>query len=444
MIFFDNTNALAYVPTILTICGVMERMRAQGRHTPQFASLLNSSSAATLQQLYDGIYKKGLYQELWFKWKGKPLALCSDQNLSAECRTFFTLRHSWFDTRQGWFGDGKDKWAWGDYYPQKFGWHENASMPEQISVSSATHPTSNIGRSYSNSLQPSVFRSGEGLFFAEQWRRALEVNPEIIFITGWNEWIAMRFIDGAAGSFLGKRIYAGDTYFVDQYNEEYSRDLEPMRGGFGDNYYYQMVDYIRRYKGVHAIPAADGQHTITIDGDATDWNPVSPTFSDDKGDITARNHFGYGRIGALVNNTGRNDLLSGKTATDNTNAYFCMKTAKNVSFTGDPLQLFIKTGNSEPAWEGFQYRVDIKTDKAELYTSKGGWNWEKTADTPCSVKNDFVELSIPLQQLGLTEGAKTIDFKWADNMPQTGDIRDFMDHGDTAPNSRFRYRYILN
>ena len=38
--------------------------------------------------------------------------------------------------------------------------------------------------------------------------------------------------------------------FVDEFDQEHSRDIEPMKGGHGDNYYYQMVDYIRRYKGL--------------------------------------------------------------------------------------------------------------------------------------------------------------------------------------------------
>jgi len=444
VMFFDNTNALTYLPVIQTVCTVMERMRAQGRTTPKIASLINTAPAATLKQLYDGLYAKGMYRDLWFEWKGKPLVLCPDEGLAAEHRSFFTIRHSWFDSRGAWFGDGKDKWPWADYYPQGIGWHDSPSKPEHLSVTVATHPVSNIGRSYSNGRQPATLSSGEGLFFAEQWRRALEVHPEFVFVTGWNEWVAMRFTDGAAGQMCGKPISVGDTYFVDQYNDEYSRDIEPMRDGFGDNYYYQLVDNIRRYKGVQSIPAANGKHTITIDGDAADWDEVTPVYKDDKGDVTSRNHFGWGRIGAVTNNFGRNDFLSGKVATDDNNAYFCMRTAGNITLTGLPMQLFIKAGEpNKPAWEGFGYRVDVAVDHAVLYASQGGWEWEKVMDIPCRVKDDFVELSVSLQQLGLSAGAKTIDFKWADNMPQTGDIRDFMDHGDTAPDARFRYRHLF-
>ncbi len=82
----------------------------------------------------------------------------------------------------------------------------------------------------------------------EQWERALEVDPEFIFITGWNEWVAMNL-----NEFNG---VSKPPMFVDQFTQEYSRDIEPMRGGHGDDYYYQMVDYIRRFKGASPIPKA--------------------------------------------------------------------------------------------------------------------------------------------------------------------------------------------
>jgi hypothetical protein len=38
-----------------------------------------------------------------------------------------------------------------------------------------------------------------------------------------------------------------------------------MKGGHGDNYYYQMVNYIRRFKGMRKPPAASGPKTVRID-----------------------------------------------------------------------------------------------------------------------------------------------------------------------------------
>ena len=83
--------------------------------------------------------------------------------------------------------------------------------------------------------------------FQEQWQRVFELNPPFVMVTGWNEWIAGRW---------GKPD--GPLVFVDQFDQEFSRDIEPMNGGHGDNYYFQLVANVRRYKGAPALPAASG------------------------------------------------------------------------------------------------------------------------------------------------------------------------------------------
>ena len=63
----------------------------------------------------------------------------------------------------------------------------------------------------------------------------------------------------------------GDTFFVDNYNEEFSRDVMPMKGGYGDDYYMQLVDGIRRFKGVRPVPVAHGFQTIRLAGAFAAW-----------------------------------------------------------------------------------------------------------------------------------------------------------------------------
>ena len=46
----------------------------------------------------------------------------------------------------------------------------------------------------------------------------------------------------------------GEYVFVDNYNQEYSRDLEPMEGGHGDQYYQWMIKYISAYKAGNRCP----------------------------------------------------------------------------------------------------------------------------------------------------------------------------------------------
>ena len=50
---------------------------------------------------------------------------------------------------------------------------------------------------------------------------------------------------------------------------------------------------------------------------------------------------------------------------------------------------------------------------------------------------------IPRPALGLQTGETrtAIDFKWADNLLQPGDMMDCYLSGDVAPEGRFNYRY---
>src|SRR5215217_1362858 len=328
VLILDVTNAAIYLPQVTKIAETYKKMRAAGMSTPSIAFIVNSNPTATVNRLYDNIYAKELFKDLWFYWKGKPLLLAPPEGQSETVKNFFNIRQSWaWSKGQKWFGEGKDKWTWVDHTPQSYGWHESADKPEQISVSIAEHPMSNIGRSFHDGKEPEVKRPAEGLYFGEQWKRALEVDPEFVFITGWNEWVAMRFDDGAASHFLGKKIDKGETYFVDLYNEEFSRDGEPMKGGFNDNYYYQMISNIRKFKGSRVPPVYSGMNSIKVDGNFKDWTSVPAVYKDDQGDTFHRKHAGWGRYREYINNTGRNDIVEARVAVDAQYISFYVKTA---------------------------------------------------------------------------------------------------------------------
>ena len=261
----------------------------------------------------------------------------------------------------------------------------------------------------------------------------------------------MRFTNGAAGEMTGKKIKAGDTYFVDQYNEEYSRDIEPMKGGFGDNYYYQMSQFIRRYKGITPRSVYKKSPEIKINGDMQKWKTVKAGYTDDKGDIVHRSHPGWGRIKNYNNNSGRNDILRSKVASDGKQLYFYVRTADPVSPYTDSawMRLFIEVnGLKAPSWEGFQYVVNNHVKNATttiLEKSSEGWYWQKVAEINYVVKGNEMEIAIPLSCLGITDNKSfTIDFKWIDNAVTNGDIMECIDYGDSAPNGRFKYRFIYN
>jgi hypothetical protein len=449
VIILDVTNAAIYLPQVTKIATVYRQMRKEGLSTPYFSFIINSRPEQTVNRLYDSIYAKGLFKDLWFYWKGKPLLLAPPENQSEQVKAFFNIRQSWaWSKGQKWFGNGKDKWTWLDHTPQSYGWHESKDKPEQISVSIAEHPVSNIGRSFHDGKEPAIKESGKGLYFEEQWKRALEVDPEFVFITGWNEWVAMRFNDGKAKTFLGNKISEGDTYFVDLYNEEYSRDGEPMKGGFADNYYYQLVDNVRQFKGTREIPVFNQENKINIDGNFKDWDKVKAVFHDDKDDTIHRNHPGYGSIKAYINNTGRNDIVKAKVATDDDFISFYVETTQPIVGYGTPnwMNLFIKIQNPKiPNWEGYQFLVNAKPiSKQSTSVSKnlGGWKWEQSANVSYRFSGNKMEVKIPKNLLNISSADFTVDFKWADNVPANEGAINFLDKGDAAPNARFNYRYI--
>jgi hypothetical protein len=447
VLILDVTNTSIYLPQVTKIVTTYRAMRREGISTPSISFIVNTAPAQTVNRLYDSIYKKGLFKDLWFYWKGKPLLLCPPEALNDTTRTFFNSRQSWaWSKGQKWFADGKDKWTWIDHTPQSYGWHEAKDKPEQISVSIAQHPMSNIGRSFHDGKEPDIKTPGKGLFFAEQWKRALEVDPEFVFVTGWNEWIAMRFNDGASTMFLGKKIAKGDTYFVDAYNEEYSRDAEPVNGSFADNYYYQMIDGIRRFKGVREVPVYKKNFKISIDGAFTDWQQVKAIYKDDKGDTYHRKHPGWGRIKEYVNTTGRNDITEAKVADDNKVVSFYVKTADRLTTSTDSnwMVLYINTHDSSTLnWQGFQFRVNQyrNKEKAVIEKNTGGNKWIAVGEANLSYAGNQIELNIPKVNLNIAAPQFTIDFKWADNIPNDGDPMHWLDKGDVAPNARFCYRY---
>ena len=95
------------------------------------------------------------------------------------------------DRRERLVRDGRDKWPWLDHSPQNFGWHETPGKAEQISVTVAQHPTSNIGRSSPNegSAAAGQDRPGAGHLFLPSngpahWRSGLNSRSSPVGTSG--------------------------------------------------------------------------------------------------------------------------------------------------------------------------------------------------------------------------------------------------------------------
>lgn len=452
-LIFDVTNQLTYQDNYRALLRVFSEIRARGGRTPQVMFLCPFwQPAKVVAELWRDLYQPGLYPDLWFRWEGKPLILADvNQVLDTNhlVREFFTFRRPQPDYFQGPTRPGM--WSWLEVSPQH-AFTNSQGQAEQMSVGVAQNAVR--GRLGSMS-EPGVcgrsFHAGkpaqkpedvlQGYNFAEQFENALKRDPRFIFVTGWNEWIAGRFPE-----FNGVH---GDALFPDEYDQENSRDIEPMKGGHGDNYYYQLAGYVRRFKGVRPPPLASPARAIRLAGGFEQWAEVTPEFRDDAGDTSPRDFSGYNHCAHYTNNSGRNDFVALKAACDKDNVYFYARTREPITPSSDPrwMMLLIDADQDHrTGWEGYDFivnrtRRDATTGVLERNT--GGWHWAAVCDVKFVVKGDQMHLAVPRAALGLgrDRGPVKIDFKWADNVPESGNILDFIDNGDVAPNGRFNYRY---
>ena len=292
------------------------------------------------------------------------------------------------------------------------------------------------GRSFHNGRQDTAPGAVDfGHNFAEQWERALKLGAPFVMVTGWNEWVAGRW---------GERN--GPPVFVDQLNQEFSRDIEMARGCHGDNYYYQMVSGIRRYKGCPPLPKASAATTISLNGDFSQWAQVQPGFSDPVGETAPRAHPGIGKL-RYENRSGRNEFVQLKVARDDNSVFFYARTQSPITPPDGPnwmMLLIDADGRHDTGWEGFEFIVNRKVVNATTTTLErhtGGWNWERVAEIPMEFRGNELHLAIPRTLLKLPAGPFRLDFKWLDNPQSPGDPLDLYLSGDTAPMGRFRYRY---
>ncbi|SCM55427.1 glycoside hydrolase family 71/99 protein [Petrimonas mucosa] len=439
-----------------------EKALKQGVNPPKIAFMLeftaSKRSLHTIRKIYRQIYKPGRYKDLWFYWKGKPLVMAYPDNLTdspedREIREFFTFRPGQPDYVKG--PQRNDQWAWLENYPlhgyvkKEDGRYEQAAVGiaqnasfESRGMCCAFNIPGTFGRSYSHKkgVDPRVDGYLRGYNFSEQWEAALEIDPEMVFVTGWNEYTVEML--------LPQSIWTGWPFsFVDQFDWDRSRDIEPNNewGDKGDVYYYQLIDYVRKFKGTLPTPKASSSKSIKI-GSCNDWEGVAPHYKHYRGNTVHRNHRGYfNRI--YINNTGRNDLVAAKVARDNRHLYFYVETAEKLTPKSDRnwMMLFIDADNNPfTGWNGYDYVINRITpgEKAIIEKNRNGWwSWEKVGDVPYAVKGNKLEIKVAKILMEMEGKPVKFQFKWSDNMQDEGNIMDFYLNGDTMPGGRFNYLY---
>ena len=498
VLVLDVTNAVRYWDEWEVLFSTMEKMRAEGNNTPQFCFwAFNGEVITVVQQLYERIYKENKYPDLWFYWDGKPLLLYNadpvhDANgghsaykdgkhdYSDEVKNFFTLRNMWWGYYE-WAGKRfigtEDNWSFGysmadsrikSMTPEQLASKHDGKI-EEVAVTPAQHPVTmtdvpmGVGKSWSKrdgeprlneyDLPDSAYvpwlgrkvsdPEGYGIYFQERWEDALAANPQFLYLNDWNEW--------TAGKYNGDVMWLGRKnpfMFVDQYNSEFNRTIQPMKGGYTDNYYMQMAQNIRRYKGARQIPVNRHIHKMSVDGSFADWDRIDVVYRDTKGDVFHRDANGYGGL-HYKDSSGRNDIVASKVAVGKNEIFFYVETADALTPCTDPdwmLLLIDSDGDSSTGWYGY----DILINKDITSSGKGNvlkyadGKWIKAGEYNFAVSGNKLELAVPKALLGVSGKSMTFDFKWADNTGELVDPISLCLKGDTAPNRRFNYRFIWN
>ncbi len=444
---FDTTNGKAFTTDALKMMKLLHEYRQQGWDTPQVAFYTNTASAATMLTIYADIYEQNKYPDTWYMVDGKPLIIGTSK--PAVIRDFFTFRASQWP--------GQDKvtggYPWIDFNevatPQADENGQHKVIPVSVAQNSSNYMSDNVlygltaltggsrGRSYHNGADNITEDSYKyGYNFQEQWENAINSDAETALILQWNEWRAIACY--GTGS---KPILVFDTM-----TNEFSRDIEPMEGGFFDNYYMQMVQNIRRFKGGSTAVTQTKQKTIDIAGGFNQWSDVTVTYRDMANGGARRDALGYGD-NRYTDNNGRNEMIYSKVTQDADNLYFYVQTAADITEdrdTGSWMRLYLDTDNVlNNSWNGYEYILNYAASSDTKTTVVRYEDGEPVVvgEVNYRVYGNQLMIGVPKAMLGLSGTQLKLNFKWADSRTEITGVEDFYTKGDAMPYGRFNYVY---
>ena len=423
-LFFDTTNAVIYEENAKRVIRILDEYRREGFKIPKVMFYTNTRSGETIERIYNAIYKENYCPETWFCERGKPVIIGDYEDAAPTMRRYFRIKPAQWPNE----ADKPGGWPWMDFTRPQRVFLDDEGERETMSVSVAQHPQikmgdsvlygekANRGRAYhngENDPDPDAYKHGYN--FAEQWEWALKIDPRIVLVTGWNEWVAGRWNGRPERPIM----------FVDCANYEYSRDIEMMRGGYFDNYLMQLAYYIRKFKGVDKTPTFG-------EGETAEYY----SFSD--GDFS-RNYDGYGRV--YQNYTQRNAIKRIDVCTDKENITFTLYTKKDIAKNrdGDWMKVYINTTQEQ----SFNFVLNNTPSENGLttlaFTNDHFQNTDITR-AEYTICGNRLEIKVKREDLGLGDSFE-IWFKAVDSRDKIRSFEDLYILGDVAPLGRFNYVY---
>lgn len=485
-IYFDTTNALIYQNVIIKILRIISEYQHKGWNPPKIMFYTHSKSIQTTNWIYREIYQPGLYPETWYRIDGKPaiVAYTNVEDDLAEAKSRNDIDYAptpLSDEILAFFHFFKPQWPSDSFIENGFPWVE-WTYPQPIhsgvmSVTVASHPMvpmsfsltrgwNNWGRGWNPEIKKNVLEDVEkGAFFQKQWDRAIEADPDIISIGGWNEWIAY------------KQPWDGEYMLCDAVNIEFSRDIEPMKGGYQDAYYIQMIQNIRRYKGSAFLGmktekkgrgtndfrdrektkstgvtlAADGfaeqEQTIRLSGKLAQWDKVNYRIINIGSDDIGRDNYGISQTVHYKQDAPQHILQEVRITHDRQYVYFyirCNRTMQ-VEHTHRQLQLLIGTGEpGSRVWECYDYRIGRAYDDSFATIDRIGKDFShmEIGKASYTLQDSILLLRIPRDAIAL-DTHDVFYFKVASEVNEPSDLMSYYTSGSCMPMGRLSYLYRM-
>ncbi len=477
-ICFDTTNNNHYAADARAVLDVLLEYEQMGYRVPKAMFMTNSDSPGRIKAIYNDFYRRDTYDSIWFTGNGdKPWIIGS------EPATDKTIMDRFYFKRSQWPNAAlhEDRFPWISWnWPQEK-YYDEENNYDIMSVSVSQHVGDGRGAEFSLSgvCSPHVFAtlseetrakilsgSGSDYYYNKNWGRGFShetgennyenalanVNFEeqwqtvyddgsinLVFVTGWNEWIAQRQSgDPVLGSTYGR--------YIDTFDMEFSRDIEMMNGGYLDNCFLQLVKNIRTYKG----SGSKKIETAATDKDLhklENWADM-PAYADLVKETEARNSIGVGSH-FYENRTGRNDIREVRVATTDSDIYFLVSTVDDITArtAGDTRYMNVWLGfeGQSGGWNGSQYVVNRTADGSVASVDKiENGSFTRVGDAEVTIEGRYMLVKVPKSAVGVSGNGFGLQFKVTDNLQKDFDITDLYTNGDCAPIGRIKYSYYAS
>ena len=467
----DFTNGVAYFSPLTRFMDLLLEYQAAGWNVPKVTFYINVEAQRVTSQVYNLIYRNNKYKNLVFYGNSdKPIIISVPHLLTDNLNEFFDVRASqWYreqypDTVFPYWTFSRDWEVYTDMVNISIAQTGTAFSFVYESWDGEEHSAWGRGYSTVNPRNGDIDAILRGDNFQEGWDAAIQLDPDIVFITGWNEWVVQK--RNLHETFPDLCPYDFPDY-TDNFNVEFSRDIEMTKAatyeagedgnyiqeGYGDNYYLQLVYNIRRYKGLLTEDAGYKPESVSIDldGALSQWDQVSARYVSLSTDKIARNADGFYSNTHYTQAQPDNFILDVKVTYDSTNIYFNVRTKENVTAHKEGqtnwMNLFIGvTGKMQGNWESFnyvinRYPISETSTSLEAFTGDNTFTTRKICDIEYRVQGQNILFKIPRADLGLNSSDFGFSFKISDGVNAESDILDYYVSGESFPLGRMALIY---